>query len=177
MHRDIVFTVDPDPTGLDRIDDLLTDAGFSPVLWSAMVVPSRMLAAIRPAVILLAVDASYRDDVRNLVARLRDSPATRTTPLILTSALADTIPDTELNAWQPVLALSSPNDPGALVAAVRRAAAIHSAEARLRYPAVPVADAHLSSRFHRSWPSPQPIDPLSAPAGADRRTSGPGAMP
>ena len=152
MAGPTVFMVAADDRLLDRLNEILTDAGFSPVLWTEATVPSTLLDDIRPAVALIDLDIQHPGDGRDVVQQIRADPVTADTPVILVLPAHAGV---DLPVSGGVTAtLARPIDPATLVAAVRRAAGLPDQVREPHYASSFLSDFHPEARHRRGLPQP-----------------------
>ncbi|MBL8626561.1 MAG: response regulator [Myxococcales bacterium] len=84
-HPDVVVVVDDDLTALRRLDERLTDGGFTVIaLPSVPADAARMLRALAPAAIVVAA-AATADGGAGFAATVRDAPSLARVPIIVLS--------------------------------------------------------------------------------------------
>lgn len=170
MHRHTVLIVDRNREELEPLNDLRTDAGYSPVPWWAAEVSPPVLAVIRRDVIVLVAGASHGSGIRIPGARLRAGPPTKVTPLGLSLPLPTADRAALLGACWAAWVLTPPIGPTRLLDAVGRVARHSGTETRGREPMVPVAGADSMSPGPPETGAGITVDAGSS--GAERATTG-----
>ena len=122
MSNPTVFLVDTDTGSLDRLNEILTDAGYSPVLWWESTRAHDLVREIQPALVLLERDLELPGDGLGVLAQLRADPTTARIPVMLMAHDAGvTAGDGELPAGSMPRLLVKPLEVGQLVEAVAEA--------------------------------------------------------
>jgi CheY-like chemotaxis protein len=147
----VVLVVEDDPEVAALLADVLAGAGYAPAATDSALGATALVRRLRPAAVLLDLGLPYRSGGA-LLEDLKADSATAGVPVLVVSALADTLPPARRALAAGVVA--KPFSPAALLAALRRACAP---------PPPPEAPAR-TRRDHR-LPRRRPGAPLRA-AGA-----------
>ncbi|HUZ02806.1 MAG TPA: hypothetical protein VMU89_20890 [Thermomicrobiaceae bacterium] len=83
MGNPTVFVVDADLDSLDRLHDILTDAGFNPILWWEATRAHDLVREVQPLLVLLERDLERPGEGLDVLAELRADPATSRIPVTL----------------------------------------------------------------------------------------------